>query len=90
MRLSNRAGVSMEPTNDRSDLSIDEAAPAVGVSTQFLLSETEVGRLRCHEIAGQLRIRREDLHDYEVALRARREEALQRMADDAREQGLDY
>ena len=65
-----------------------EAARFLNVSLAFMVTEIRDGRLPRRGKHG--RIAFEDLLAYERKVRARRAAALERMAESARELGLDY
>jgi excisionase family DNA binding protein len=67
-----------------------EAANFLNVSRPFLVKEIDAGRLPCRKVGSHRRIAMADLLAYARRMRARQVEALQRMADNARELGLEY
>lgn len=67
-----------------------EAAGFLNVSRPFLVKEIDAGRLPCRKVGSHRRIATDDLLAYARQMRARQAEALQRMADNARELGLEY
>lgn len=72
------------------DISDVDAAYFLNVSSTFLSKEMEAGRLPHRQVGSQRRVAREDLLAYAQNLRAQREGALDRLAGNARELGLDY
>ncbi|WP_432258297.1 helix-turn-helix domain-containing protein [Cupriavidus sp. TMH.W2] len=67
-----------------------EAAQFLNVSRPFVIKEIEAGRLAHRKVGTHRRIAYEDLAAYARKMRERQSAALERMADDARELGLDY
>ncbi len=74
----------------KSELTTVEAANFLNVSRPFVISEIEAGRLHCRKVGSHRRILFEDLQQYLQDMQLRQQEALQRMADNARELGLSY
>ena len=72
------------------EFSTVEAAHFLNVSRPFVIGEIKAGRLRHRMVGTHRRVAFEDLVAYERAMREGQEAALQRMADNARELGLDY
>lgn len=66
-----------------------EAANFLNVSRPFVIKELESGRLPYRQVGSHRRIAMEDLMAYAQNMRARQTSALNRMADNARELGLD-
>jgi excisionase family DNA binding protein len=67
-----------------------EAATFLNVSRPFVIKEIEGGRLK-HRMVGTHRcIEFDDPRAYAAEMRANQASALQRLADDARELGLEY
>jgi excisionase family DNA binding protein len=67
-----------------------EAANFLNVSRPFVIKEIEAGRLPHRKVGSHRRIAVDDLLAYAQEMRARQAGALARMADNARELGLDY
>ncbi len=67
-----------------------EAANFLNVSRPFVIKEMEAGRLPHRKVGSHRRITLEDLLAYAQKMRAQQANALDRMADNARELGLDY
>lgn len=67
-----------------------EAANFLNVSRPFVVKEIEEGRLPHRKVGSHRRIAFEDLIVYARAMRAGQEQALERMADNARALGLEY
>ena len=86
--LSEGKVVTIQPSN--LELSTLEAAQMINVSRPFLIKEMEAGRLAFHRVGSHRRIALEDLEAFRVKMQARQVDALQRMADNAAELGLDY
>lgn len=72
------------------ELTTVEAANFLNVSRPFLIKEVEAGRLPHRKVGSHRRIALEDVLAYGQKMRERQEKALERMADNARELGLDY
>jgi excisionase family DNA binding protein len=62
----------------------------LNVSQPFVITEIGAGRLKGHKVGSQYRIDIEDLLAYERCMRESQAAALERMADDANEMGLEY
>lgn len=86
--MSERRPVVLMPA--KQEMSTVEAANYLNVSRPFVIKEIEAGRLKHRMVGSHRRIEFEDLDAYAREMRARQEVALQRMADDAREMGLEY
>jgi excisionase family DNA binding protein len=67
-----------------------EAAAFLNVSRPFVIKEIEANRLPHRMVGTHRRIAFADLRDYAVRMRARQASALERMAENARELGLEY
>lgn len=74
----------------KQEFSTVEAANFLNVSRPFVLKEIEDGRLPHRKVGTHHRVAFEDLVAYARAMRKRQEHALERMAENARELGLDY
>lgn len=74
----------------KQELTTLEAANFLNVSRPFVIKEIERGHLRCRRVGSHRRIAFDDLIAYAEGLKQRRDDALERMADDARELGLEY
>lgn len=86
--LSERRPVMLVPS--KQEMSTVEAANYLNVSRPFVIKEIEAGNLPHRMVGTHRRIEFEDLQAYRAKMRAGQQDALQRMADDARELGLDY
>ena len=86
--LSERRAFTLIPS--KQELTTVEAANFLNVSRPFVIKEIEEGRLPHRKVGSHRRIAFEDLLTYAKEMRKRQEHALERMADDARELGLDY
>lgn len=86
--MSERRPVVLMPA--KQEMSTVEAANYLNVSRPFVIKEIEAGRLKHRMVGSHRRIEFEDLDAYAREMRARQESALQRMADNAREMGLEY
>jgi len=67
-----------------------EAANFLNVSRPFVIKEIESGRLPHRKVGSHRRIAFEDLMAYAQKMREQQASILERMADNARELGLDY
>lgn len=74
----------------KQELSTVEAANYLNVSRPFVIKEIEAGRIKHRMVGSHRRIEFEDLEAYAREMRANQAAALQRMADDARDLGLEY
>ncbi len=86
--LSERRDVVLLPA--KRECTTVEAANFLNVSRPFIIKEIESGRLKHRMVGTHRRIEIEDLRTYALEMRANQAAALQRMADDADELGLDY
>ena len=67
-----------------------EAAHYLHVSRPFVIREIEAGRLAHRMVGTHRRVQFEDLHAYKQRMLASQKDALQQLAEDANELGLDY
>jgi len=74
----------------KQEFSTVEAANFLNVSRPFVIKEIEEGRLPHRKVGTHRRVAFEDLVNYAREMRKRQELALERMAENARELGLDY
>jgi len=74
----------------KQEVSTVEAANFLNVSRPFVIKEIEQGRLPHRMVGTHRRIAFDDLLQYAEKMRARQQSALDRMADNARELGLNY
>lgn len=72
------------------ELSTVEAAHFLNVSRPFVIKEIEAKRLPHRRVGTHRRVAFEDLLAYARKMREQQQGALERMADNARELGLDY
>lgn len=72
------------------ELTTVEAARFLNVSRPFVIKEMEAGHLPHRKVGSHRRIALEDLLAYAQKMRAQQAGALDRLADNARELGLDY
>jgi excisionase family DNA binding protein len=72
------------------ELTTVEAAHFLNVSRPFVIKEMESGRLPHRKVGSHRRIAMDHLLVYAQNMRAQQTAALDRMADNARELGLDY
>lgn len=74
----------------KQEFSTVEAANFLNVSRPFVIKEIEQGRLPHRKVGTHRRVAFDDLVTYAREMRKRQEGALERMAENARELGLDY
>ena len=86
--MSQGQSIVLMPT-DR-ELTTVEAAHLLNVSRPFVIKEMESGRLPYRKVGTHRRVALKSLMAYERQMREQQEQALERMADKARELGLDY
>lgn len=86
--LSERQPFSVMPATR--ELPTVEAANFLNVSRPFVIKEIEEGRLPHRKVGTHRRVALEDLMTYAQHMRAQQRQALQRLADNATELGLDY
>jgi excisionase family DNA binding protein len=67
-----------------------EAAHLLNVSRPFLIKQMEAGLLAYRLVGSHRRVTAENLMAYRQTMQGRQADALQRMADDAADLGLDY
>jgi excisionase family DNA binding protein len=72
------------------ELTTVEAANFLNVSRPFVIKEIESGRLPHRKVGSHRRIAFDDLMAYAQKMREQQAGALERMADNARELGLEY
>ncbi|AKJ69401.1 excisionase [Pandoraea thiooxydans] len=80
--------ITLMPTNR--EFTTVEAAHFLNVSRPFVIKEIEEGRLPHRMVGTHRRIALDDLVAYANKMREKQAGALERMADNARELGLDY
>jgi len=86
--MSERRPIVLMPA--KQEMTTVEAANFLNVSRPFVIKEIEEGRLPYRMVGTHRRIAFEDLLRYAAKMRENQKAALQRMADNARELGLDY
>jgi excisionase family DNA binding protein len=74
----------------KQEFSTVEAANFLNVSRPFVIKEIEEGRLPHRKVGAHRRVAFDDLVTYAREMRKRQEGALERLAENARELGLDY
>ena len=74
----------------KQEMSTVEVANFLNVSRPFVIKEIEAGRLKHRKVGSHRRVLYEDLVAYAQSMRADQRSALERMADNARELGLEY
>jgi len=86
--LSEGRPIVLMPANK--EMTTVEAAHFLNVSRPFVIKEIEEGRLPHRMVGTHRRVAFEDLLAYDRKMREKHTTALERMADNARELGLDY
>jgi excisionase family DNA binding protein len=86
--LSERQAVTV--VSAKREMSTIEAAHYLNVSRPFVVREIEAGHLPHRMVGTHRRIPFDELHAYKERMRRDRKGALQRLADDANELGLEY
>jgi excisionase family DNA binding protein len=74
----------------KQEMSTIEVAAFLNVSRSFVVKEVKEGRLPYRMVGTHRRIAYDDLMAYASKMRESQKAALQSMADNARELGLDY
>lgn len=72
------------------DVTTQEAAMFLNVSRPYLIRLLEEGKIRFHKVGSHRRIRFDDLVRYKEERTRKSNDALQALADQAQEIGLDY
>jgi excisionase family DNA binding protein len=72
------------------ELSTQEAADFLNVSRPFVVKEIEQGRLQHRKVGRHRRVAFDEVVRYQSAQLEQSEKALQRLADQAQELGLEY
>lgn len=75
---------------EKDELSTVEAANFLNVSRPFVIKEIEAHRLNCRMVGSHRRILFLDLIEYANNMRESRQKALDKMAENANELGLNY
>lgn len=86
--LSEGRPITIVPSNQ--EFSTVEAAHFLNVSRPFVIKEIESGKLPHRMVGTHRRVAFEDLVAYARKMRERQEAALERLAENSRELGLDY
>jgi excisionase family DNA binding protein len=74
----------------KQEFSTVEAANFINVSRPFVIKEIEAGRLKHRMVGSHRRIPFEGLVEYMNIMKEKQNAALERMAENARDMGLDY
>ena len=72
------------------DVTTQEAAMFLNVSRPYLIRLLEEGKIRFHKVGSHRRVRFDDIVQYKEERNRKSSEALQALADQAQEIGLDY
>jgi excisionase family DNA binding protein len=83
-------GKSITLTPSQQEFTTIEAANFMNVSRPFVVKEIEAGKIKHRMVGTHRRIAVEDLIEYMNVMQQKQQDALDRMADNARELGLDY
>ena len=83
-------GRSITRMPSKREFSATEAANYLDVSRPFIIKEIEAGRLPHRKVGTHRRVAFDDLAAYAREMRKRQDRALDRMAENVRELGLDY
>ena len=75
---------------EKHELTTAEAASYLHVSRPFLIKELQAGKMPYHMVGTHRRVLFKDVRAYKDRMRVMQQEALDRMADDARDLGLEY
>jgi excisionase family DNA binding protein len=75
---------------EKQEFSTVEAANFLNVSRPFLIKEIQAGKLEYRMVGSHRRILFKDLVKYSDSMRKRQNEALDKMAENARKLGLEY
>ncbi len=75
---------------EKQEVSTVEAANLLNVSRPFLIKELEAGKLPHRKVGSHRRILYDDLMTYAREMRKQQQQALEQMAANARELGLEY
>jgi excisionase family DNA binding protein len=75
---------------EKQEFSTVEAANFLNVSRPFVIKEIQAGKLDYRMVGSHRRILFKDLVKYAESMRKQRSEALDKMAENARELGLEY
>ena len=86
--MSEGKAFSLIPANQ--EFTTVEAANFLNVSRPFVIKEIEAGRLPHRKVGTHRRIALEDLQQYAAHMRRAQESALEQLAANTRELGLDY
>ena len=83
------AGKAVQITTVDTEIGTGQAADLLGVSRPYLVKQLESGALPYRKVGPRRRIKLEDVMRYKAELDGQRREALQSLADDLQELGLD-
>lgn len=86
--LGERQPIALMPA--KHEMSTVEAANFLNFTRPFVIKEIEQGRLPHRKVGSHRRVAVEDLMKYASDMHAQQRHALQRLADNAAELGLDY
>lgn len=83
------AGRGVQITTVDTEVSTQQAADLLGVSRPYLVKQLEAGELAYRKVGPRRRLQLEEVMRYKARLDHQRREALQALADDLQEMGLD-
>ena len=83
------AGRAVQVVALESEISTQQAAELLGVSRPYLVKLVEAGELPHRKVGPRRRLHLEDVLAYRTRLKQTREDALQALADDLQDMGLD-
>jgi excisionase family DNA binding protein len=86
--LSERKAVTV--VSAKREMTTVDAAGYLHVSRPFVIREIEAGRLPYRLVGTHRRVQFEDLHAYKLRMLAGQKDALQQLAENANDLGLDY
>lgn len=82
-------GKAVQLTAVETEVSTQQAAELLGVSRPYLVKMLDEGALPYRKVGPRRRLHLEDVMTYKARLNAQRQRALQALADDLQEMGLD-
>ncbi|WP_261665507.1 excisionase family DNA-binding protein [Deinococcus sp. Marseille-Q6407] len=83
------AGKAVQVTTVDTEIGTGQAADLLGVSRPYLVKQLEAGALPYRKVGPRRRMKLEDVMGYKAKLDQQRRKALQSLADDLQEMGLD-
>lgn len=83
------AGRGVQVVSVRAEFTTQEAADILRVSRPYLVKLLEAGDVPFHRVGARRRLRQDDVMAYKKRLDAQRQQAIQALADDLQDMGLD-